>query len=264
MTLTTLLLVPALAAGTTHEVELSAGASFVTRTDHMFSPLPHDGVAPTVDLGWSPRAERGAHVVRISFTQANLSSGPSWSFTWDGETRETFPSPASLADLQYGVGRRIDTGRWTLHVGGTSANHFENLVNGFAILGAESYFGVFELGPWVDARLAVNERHTVELEAWTPLLGWVARNPYPMHNAEHIWNTRSPNPLLTVARYLGDGQLQTLNSYQAVHLRAGYSVAASDTITLFARGRADGFHDTVPSPLAEWQLGLDLGLRGTL
>lgn len=263
MNLLLLLLAPALAGDTTHEVELSGGGDWLARTDQMFSPLPHDGLAPTVGLGWSPRGRRDASVLRLSVTMGDISSGPAWTFTRDRESRETFPSAITLADLQYAYGRRIDGDRWTLHVGATSANHFENLVNAMAILGVESYFGVFELGPWVDWRLQVADGQALELEAWSPVLGWVARNPYAMHSGEHIWNTRDNKPVNIIFRYLGDGSLQTVDTYRAVHLRAGYSLAVSDVVTLFARGRADGFHHTTPWPLTEWQLGLDLGLRGT-
>ncbi|MCB9697072.1 MAG: hypothetical protein H6738_09865 [Alphaproteobacteria bacterium] len=251
------------ADSTTHEFEAAAGADLVTRTDWMFSPLPHDGIAPSVDLGWSPRGRRDANVVRLSFTPANIASGPSWSFTWDGETRETFPSSATMVDLQYAYGRRIDAGAWTVHVGATSANHFENVVDAFAINAVETYFGVFELAPRVEARWKLSDRHTIELEGWTPLLAWVARNPYPMHNGEHIWNTRDNQPVFIIFRYIGDGRLQTLDTYQAVHLRTGYALRLSNRFTALARVRVDGFHDKVPWPLAEWQAGLDLGLRGT-
>jgi hypothetical protein len=258
-----MLLQTAVAGETTHEVEISGSAAFVTRTDWMFSPLPHDGIAPSASLGWSPRGEKDVNLLRLSFTPARIASGPSHDFTWDGEDRETFASAATLVDLQYAYGRRIDGEGWTMHVGGTSANHLENQVNAFALMGIESYFGAFELGPWADLRVQVAERHALEFEAWTPLISWVARNPYSLHSGEHIWNTRDPNPVVTIGRYLGDGQLQTINTYQAIHLRAGYSVALSRTFTAFTRLRADGFHHSDPWPLAEWQLGLDLGLRGT-
>ena len=60
------------------------------------------------------------------------------------------------------------------------------------------------------------------------------------------------------------GTLQTLNAYQAGHVRGTYSVGVSDHLALFARGRVDALHNSRPWSLTEWQAGLDLGIRGTL
>lgn len=262
VTLTLLATGPARAGDTTHELDLRGGINEIVRADRMVAAIQHQGASPTFDLSWSPRAARAAHVVEVSFTPGQISPGPSWSFTRDGERLETGKDAAPLADLRYAVGRRVDAGDWTFHLGGTSANHFENITTNYGFYGMETYLGVLGLGPWLDLRRGLAERHGAELEAWAPLAAWIARNPYAGHSGQHIYNTRDNKPLLIIPRFLADGTPQTLNHYQSVHLRLGYTFALGETVALVARSRVDGLHLAVPHPLVEWQFGLDLGLRG--
>lgn len=252
----------ALAGDTVHEVELRGGIHELVRADRMLSAVPHHGAAPSFDLSWSPRGPRMAHLVELSFTPTTLASGKPWSWRDDGERRETGRDAAVLVDLQYAIGARIDAGEWTLHVGGTVANQFENLATNYGFLGMESYLGVLGAGPWVDLRRGLGERHTLELQAYSPVVSWVARNPYAVHSGQHVYNTRDNKPLNIIPRYLADGSVQTLNHIQAIHLRAGYAFDLSDTFALVARGRVDGFHLSVPHPMVEWRLGMNLGIRG--
>ncbi len=251
------------AGQTTHEVELLGGAQHLIRNDKQISALPHTGTSPTFDLRWSPRAPRGAHVVAISFTPATTQSVEDWSFHSDGETLRSGPDGITMVDLQYAYGRKFEGNGWTVHLGGTLATHFEDVATDYGFLGLKTYLGVIGVGPWADLRVSVRDRHTFEAQAWTPVASWVSRNPYAVHDGDYIFRTRNPNVPLTIGRLLADGKPQAPNHYQAVHLRAGYAYGLFSHFDLVARARLDGLHLTRPQPLLEWQLGLDLGLRGS-
>ncbi len=253
----------ALAGDTVHEVALRGGVNEIVRADRMITGTQHQGASPTFDVAWSPRGPRLAHGLEVSFTPGQMSSGPPFDWSVDGEEHQTGNDAAALADLQYALGRRIQAGKWTIHLGGTVASHFENITTNYGFLGMETYLGVFELGPWLDLRRELGKRQTLELQAWAPIASWVARNPYPAHNGQHIYNTRDNQPLRIIPRFIADGSPQTWNHYQAIHVRVGYAFDLNDTFAVVVRGRADGLHLSVPHPLVEWQLGMNLGIRGS-
>jgi len=258
----TLLLALAASAGTTHELEMAAGAGGLFKTDRLMSPLPYSGAMPSVDLGWSPRGDRDTNKVVLSLAIGGLRSGPAYDFQWDERTVTTDATAVTAVELQYAYGRQIHGGAWTLDLGGTVANHVEDLGWAYGFTGPSAYLGIFEAAPWAWWRFEPGKRHALELEGWLPLFAWIARNPWAVHDDDYIWNNRDNNALLTIGRYIGDGSMRTWNDYQAAHGRVTYRLNLNDTWALVARARVDWFHFTEPDAIEQWNVGLGLGARG--
>lgn len=259
--LLTLLLVGAAAAGD-HRFGVETGATFLSRTDWMLSPTNLSGVLPQLGLDYEGRGDRWVLAVSLSATSGSYRDQPVYAYTRDGEAQSTEPSLATIAHLDLAVGRRIEAGAWDLRLGGISANQAGNYVFVAGFLGVEHYDGAFELAPWLHARRDLGARHHLELEAWVPVAAWLCRNPYPLHNSEHIWNTRSNFAPAILLQYIADGAPATLNRYQASHARIGWTTDLSDRFSLAGRARLDWLHDAEPHPLVELQLGADVALQG--
>lgn len=245
-----------------HNVSLGAGATYLSRTDAQLSALPHKGVLPRVGLGYQARGDKGVHVVDIALITGSLRSQPDFGFTWDGEDRTSGPDALTMVTMRYAVGKRIDAGPLQLNLGATNANELMNATYNYVMVGMDNYLGVFELGPYADVQLALGERNRLGLEAWTPVMAWMARNPYAVHSGQHIYNTRSNNPVKIIPQYLADGSFRTVNTYQAAHLRGSWRFDMTKRFAVSTQLRFDFLHYSKPSQLIETQTGLDVALLG--
>lgn len=249
-----------------HDLDLVGGVAPVVRTDLLLSPLRYTGVMPAVGLMWTGTGERASTRVAVDLALGGLRSGPDWTWTRDdgsGETVETGPTGSTLVDLRVGHGRRVLDRTWSLEVGGSFTTHLEQHYYPYAFTSVSNYLGTLSLSPWVEASVDPGKRHHLAFEGWVPLLTWVARSPYAVHDDEYLWHNRDTNPLAIAARYIGAGQLSSPLNYQSAHLRTTWSIDLSKHLGLLVAGRLDAVHLTEPSPLAELQLGVNAGLRGS-
>lgn len=255
-------LAPPALAESPHSVQAGAGITYLSQTDRMLSPRNYQGVVPQLGLAYAFRGERWMHLVGLDLAIGRYRSQPDFDFTWNGEDRRSAASTYTGVDIQYALGRRFEAGPWTVSVGGTSFNHASDMTMVNAILGTSHYLGAFELAPWASAELDIGERHHFEVQGWVPVAAWMGRNPYPIHNADYIYNTRSNKTALIIAEYLADGSLRTVNDYQATHLRVGWTTDLGEHWAVNARARLDWLHYAHPTPMVELRTGLDLALQG--
>jgi len=246
-----------------HDVDLVGGVAPVVRTDHLLSPLRYSGAMPAFGVLWTGEGERASNRVGLDLVLGGLRSGPDWTYTRDGETIEAGPTGTTLVDLRYAHGRRVVDGAWTVQVGGTFVTHLEQHYYPYGFTGVSNYLGTLTLSPWAEASVDLGKRQHFAVEAWVPLLAWVARSPYAVHDDEYLWHNRDTNPVFIAARYIGAGSLASPLSYQSGHLRATWSLDVSDHLAVLVAGRLDALHLTDPSPLTELQFGTNAGLRGS-
>lgn len=262
----TLITLSSSAQAAEHDVDLVGGVAPIVRTDLLLSPLRYTGVMPAVGLMWTGTGERASTRVALDLALGGMRSGPDWTWIRDdgsGETVETGPTGSTLVDLRVAHGRRVLDRAWTLEVGGSFTTHLEQHYYPYGFTGVANYLGTLSLSPWVEAGFEPGKRHHVSVEAWLPVLTWVARSPYAVHDDEYLWHTRDTNPLAVASRFIGAGEMSTPLSYQSVHLRTTWSIDLSEHLGLLVAGRLDAVHLTDPSPLAELQLGVNAGLRGS-
>jgi hypothetical protein len=257
-----LLALTLLASAADHELDAKAGATVVHRTDLVASPLPYTGVLPTITVGWAARGKNDVHRVAIAAALGSIQSGPAWDFRDRGDKHSAVPSPVTFADFRYAYGRRISGDGWRLNLGGTFHSDVEHMVYPYAVSGVSMYMGVFTVGPWADLRVDLADRHTLTLEAWTPVVAWVGRNPYGVHDAEYIWDNRAGTDMDAIVNYIGGGHLETVDRHQALHLRTSWSGQITDHFGFVGGIRADVLHLTHPRPTLEYRLGADLGVKG--
>jgi hypothetical protein len=246
-----------------HEVDLVGGVAPVVRTDLLLSPLRYTGALPGFGVRWAATGARASNRVGLDLALGGLRSGPDWTWLSDGETVEAGPTGTTLIDLRYVHGRRVSDGAWTVQLGGTFTTHLEQHYYPYGFTGVSNYLGTLSLSPWIEASVDLGRRQHLELEGWVPLLTWVARSPYAVHDDEYLWHNRDTNPVLIAGRYIGAGELSSPLSYQSGHLRGTWSLDLSDHLAALVTGRLDAMHLTEPAPLAELQLGVHTGLRGS-
>lgn len=264
MTLISMLAGLALAGSTIHELEVSPTLAAVVRTDRLISPRAYTGVAPGAALAWNIRGPSAVNHFDLSVAIGDFRSGPDFDYQWsDGTENRTEASPATLVDIQYAHGRRLRGKGWTLHVGATSSNHVEDITHVIGFLGLKTYLGLFEFGPWAEARVDLHRRHALELEVWSPVITWVSRNDHSVHDGDYIWHNRDNNTVSTIVRYIGDGSVQSVNHYQAAHVRLGWTAQLNDRFSLLLHSRVDALHYSEPRSLVQLQFGAQAGLRGS-
>lgn len=247
----------------TNQFDLTGGVAPTSRTDRLLSPLQYTGNLPSIQLGWSLRQPHALQSVSLGLQLGQLSSGMEYTYLQDGERREASPSPITVLDIRYAYGRRVGSGKWDIRVGATQYTHLEQFDWVFGFNGHGTYAGALELAPWVDARVSPGQRHHVELEAWVPLLTWVARSPYAIHDDQYLWHNRDTNPAAILVRYIGAGKLRTPMDYQAVHARGSWAIDLNQHFAVLVAAQLDLFSIPDPRPLAELQLTATAGVRGS-
>lgn len=257
------ILAPLSAHAGTHQVDLTGGVAPVVRTDLLLSPQRYTGAMPSVGLLWRADNERATHLAGFDLALGGLSSGPEWTFTMDGEPAVAGPTGSTLVDLRTAHGWSVVDSTWTVHVGGSFAGHLEQHYYPYGFSGVSTYLGVFTLAPWADASVDLSRRQHLAIDGWVPVLAWVARSPYSVHDDEYLWANRDTNVPAIIARYIAAGGLASPLSYQSGHLRATWSLDLSDHLAVLVAGRLDAVHLTEPFPMTELQLGATAGLRGS-
>jgi hypothetical protein len=257
------LLASAAARAADHDIDLVDGVSPIVRTDLLLSPLRYTGALPAAGLLWTGVGERASNRVGLDLSLGGIRSGPDWTYRMDGETVEAGPTGTTLIDLRYAHGRKVIDKAWTLQLGGTFVTHLEQHTYPYGFTGVSNYLGTLTLSPWAEATVDVGKRQHISVEGWVPVLAWVARSPYSVHDDEYLWHNRDTNVLAIAARYIGAGEMASPLTYQSAHLRTTWSYDLSDHWGVLVAGRLDALHLTDPSPMVEVQLGVNAGIRGS-
>lgn len=260
--LLTLTATPA-AHAATHELDLGVGMAQLVRTDLLLSPRRYTGTLPAVGLRWRGRFEHTSHRVGIDLALGDLRSGPAWTYLSEGQPTEILPTDTTVVDLRSAHGWAVVDATWRVDVGGTVTGHLEQQYSVYAFLPVSNYLGVFTLAPWASAGVDLSQRQHLEVEGWVPVLAWIARSPYSVHDDEYLWHNRDTNAVAIIARYIGAGEPASFGTYQSAHLRTTWSLDLSRHLAVAVAGRVDAVHLVRPQPLFELQLGLSAGLRGS-
>jgi len=243
-----------------HELQLGWAPRYHTRKDELYSPLWQQGLsAEGIALRYSWNGERSAHRAAIGVAKSQIKAGPTWGYNdWPtGETKTTWPVYITHIQVAYAYLHKLPVPDVvTLRLGGAVDVDLQNIDWLIAGYGFGSYFGSITLDIKAELTVPVAERHSLTLDVGLPLLAWIARSPYSIHDETTIYNNRDANDFKTAFRYIGAGRLESWNSFQSLRAALTWRWQISDpmglALTLHSRLTAEQH----PRPLLATETGL--------
>ena len=145
-------------------------------------------------------------------------------------------------------------------IGGISDNQINAVENVYGAFSTFGYLGQFSIAPAAKAEFAINEKNTVAVTAWIPLLSWVARSPYALNDDEYMKNNADHNGLKTFFRYVGDGNIQFINHFQKLNLDAEYQYRISEHWLAGAGYQFEFLRNSEPKTLIAYQHYFNLNI----
>jgi len=203
-----------------NEIQAGLAPHFYTRKDQLYSPLWHQGLsAEGIELRYNRSGNNSVHQVLVAVSKSKIKAGPTWEYvSWPtNEAVTTWPVYITHINLGYAYLHTLPTPDVvTLRLGGALDVELQNIEWMIADYGFGSYLGTIDLDVKAELNVPLGKRHDLTLDLALPIVAWVARSPYSIHDETTIFNNRDDNIPKTVVRYLGAGRLETWNSYQAV------------------------------------------------
>lgn len=235
-----------------NKVSLQYGLHQVSRQDQLFSPMIYRDVSfQNIAALYANENSRRWHTAEIFYSGYEARWHDDYTYLTGSEEKEqtTAPTFITIVGVRYSYLKKIkvtEQGSWS--VGGISDNQINAVDNVYGAFGTFGYLGQFSLSPMVRKQF-IEGKHEVFLDAFFPLLSWVSRSPYALNDDEYMKNNADHNGFKTVFRYIGDGNIQTLNRLQKLNLDAAYSYSLSDRWQLGGVYRMEFLRSSKSKPL---------------
>lgn len=236
----------------TNLFQLQYGLNFLSRQDQLFSPMVyHDLSFQNIAALYANESMLRWHTAEVFYSGYEARWHDDYSYLTGTEEKEQTTSPTfiTLVGVRYSYLKKIkvtEQGSWS--VGGISDNQINAVDNVYGAFGTFGYLGQFSLSPMVRKQL-ISDRHELMVSAFIPLISWVSRSPYALNDDEYMKNNADHNGFKTVFRYIGDGNLQTINRLQKLNLDAEYGYRLSDRWQLGGVYRLEFLRSSKPKPL---------------
>lgn len=246
-----------------NKLTLQYGIHFFSRQDQLFSPMIYHATSPlNLNLQYTNKNDKRIHLAEAEFNLYKASWHDQYDFFTgfdEIKTQTTLPSGFTVVTARYAYLRYLNStsiGEWW--IGGITDNQINSIDNEYGPAATFGYFAHFSLAPVVQWRYQLSDRHDVHAIAWLPILSWVSRSPYAVHDDEYMQNNADHNGFKTFFRYVGDGNIHLLNRYQQFNLNLGYSYALSKNWDLGAEYRFEFFRDSKPKTVISYQNFINL------
>ncbi len=204
-------------------LSLNLGVSYITRQDLIFSPFIHTDFSPlSIGIEYT-RDQKLFQKASLRYGNFDPMLTSPYEFTLDGETNTAYPHSFNLIDIDYLIGKKAKESNSSIFtVGGLFEMDVQALNYAYGNSNYFGYYSALSLGIFGRYQYTVNGRSTLASTLQLPLLAWQARSPYLVNDDEFIENQSSHSGFKTFTSFLGDGQLVTLNQWQALDLDVKY------------------------------------------
>mgnify|MGYP003447009140 CR=1 FL=1 len=235
-----------------NKVSLQYGLHQLSRQDQLFSPMIyHDVSFQNIAALYANENSQRWHTAEIFYSGYEARWHDDYTDVTGAEEKvqTTAPTFITIVGVRYSYLKKIkvtEQGSWS--VGGISDNQINAVDNVYGAFGTFGYLGQFSLSPMVRKQF-IEGKHEVLIDAFFPLLSWVSRSPYALNDDEYMKNNADHNGFKTVFRYIGDGNIQTVNRLQKFNLDAAYSYSLSDRWQLGGVYRMEFLRSSKPKPL---------------
>jgi hypothetical protein len=203
-------------------VDLALGARALTRRDEAFSPRTYVAPAPSARLGASVPGDRWSHRLSLDLAMGSARSGPAWSFTVDGERRDTPPSSLVEVSLREATLHAVP-GPLPLQLGLGPALDVSTATFAFGRGGVFTYFGTIGLDAAARLEVPLPGPHRLDVQLGAPLAAWVARSPYALNDDRYIDTIAAGGGVGAVFGLLGRGRVESWGTRQAVRAGAAWT-----------------------------------------
>lgn len=239
-------------AKASNKVSLQYGLHQLSRQDELFSPMIYQDVSfQNIAALYANENSRRWHTAEVFYSGYAARWHDDYTYLTGAEEKEqtTAPTFITVAGMRYSYLKKMkvtEQGSWS--VGGISDNQINAVDNVYGAFSTFGYLGQFSLSPMVRKQF-IEGKHEVLVDAFIPILSWVSRSPYALNDDEFIKNNADHNGFKTVFRYIGDGNIQTINRLQKLNLDADYSYRLSDKWQLGVVYRMEFLRSAKPKPL---------------
>ena len=234
---------------------LRLGAGRIDRQDKIFSPFVQSGASvQQLGLHWQ-RSARWEQFADINYSGFAATRFPVFDYTKkpEMETKTILPHTFTFVEINYGLGKKWQSGAYTFSAGGA----LENTVQAFNYQYGEAsffgYFAAFSLSPWLQISRPLGRKGHVKAAMSIPVMSWVARSPYLINDDEFIENAASHKGLKTFADFIQDGSLQFPDQLQKLSASLGYSHPLGQRWTVGLQYRFQFIRHTEPLTLLSYQ-----------
>lgn len=235
-----------------HAVSVLYGLNQITRQDQLFSPMVYQDVSfRNITVRYVNENTNRCHTAEIFYAGYEAQWHETYTYLTgtDNEVQSTSPTFITLVGARYSFLKKMHVtkqGSWAF--GGITDNQINAVDNVYGAFGTFGYLGQFSVSPMV-RRQFVRERHELLLSAFFPIISWISRSPYALNDDEYIKNNADHNGFKTVFRYIGDGNIQTINNFQKINFHAAYSYRLSERWKLGGLYGMELLRSAEPKPL---------------
>jgi hypothetical protein len=134
-------------------------------------------------------------------------------------------------------------------IGGIITSDIQQFVYVYGSNGDFGYFTSTGLGGFGKYNYNFNERHMLTAVIRFPVISWLARSPYLVHDDEFFENTVSQSGFKIMMNLIGDGKPVTLNRIQSFDFETKYSYNLSNRFSLGAGYLFEFIHSGQPRNL---------------
>ncbi len=208
---------------------INLGMGNLQKQDLIFSPF--------VARDWSPLNVRLEyehhgkidHKADVRFGQYSYFVGEPFSYFSRDIGYDKYPHSFTNVDLNYSLSKTVmQSGNWTLSVGGRVRNRFQIANYEFGHAGQFSYHLSMGLDALVNAGYRTG-KHTLSSSLALPLFSYLARSPYTGQDDLYLERIMVHGDLKIFAEHLKSGKIQSWNTSQMMDLELGYSYSLNHT-----------------------------------
>lgn len=244
-----------------NKISLEYGINLISRQDLLFSPMVYqDASFRNISLLYDHVNETRWHHAELFYGGYDAQWHDDYTYLTgiEEDVQTTSPTFITLVGMRYSYLRKLQGGAGnTWSIGGISDNQIHAVDNVYGAFGTFGYLGQFSLSPMVRRQL-VYEKHEWIISGYVPVISWISRSPYALNDDEYIKNNADHNGFKTVFRYIGDGNIQTVNRFLKFNLDVDYSYHLSTAWSLGAAYRVEFLRSTRPKTLSDMRNNINL------
>ncbi len=238
---------------------LQAGMSYIARQDLVFSPFIHQDVS-WMNFGLSyERHAKLFHRVAVRYGGFNPVLTQSYEFMKDGKNETAYPHSFSMIDIDYLIGKNIKkTSKTSTIIGGAFSTDIQALNYVYGRISSFGYYSALGIGVFVKQNFDITPKHKLSASIQVPLAAWYARSPYLVNDDEFIENISSHSGFKSLASFIGDGKMVTLNRLQSIDFQLGYKYHFNQRWSLGAEYLLEFVHTSQPRNLLSYRQSVNL------
>lgn len=246
--------------GTKNSFSIILGPAHLVRQDLIFSPFGHQDFSL---VNWGFEFEReNRFFQKLVVQNAGFSpiQSPSYYYTNHGELHSSQGHRFNFVDVDYLLGKRIkEWGKSHMVLGVLVAVDVQLMDYSYGRNSSFGYYSTFGAGGFAKYGYLVDDRSNITVALKLPMIAWMTRSPYLVHDDAFIENTRSHSNLKTFLAFVEDGHLALWDQWMAFDLAFEYNYRLNANWGLKGNFQYAFEYSREPRTLKSYQHSLGIG-----